>query len=81
MAKARARPIKTQQDYRRALSAAKKTIQESRNESAEESRLQALLDELERFDEDDDDDISPDAAENFDGVPRRRWSDDPSNAE
>ena len=83
MAKALARPIKTRRDHHGAASVAKKSLQQSGEESTAEHRLQALLDEIEKFDGDneDQDDGSGDATEELESVPRRRRSDEPSDAE
>ena len=81
MAKAFARPIKTKRDYHGAASVANKTLQQNAGEPVAERRLQALLDEIEKFDDENEDDGSGDAADELEGVPRRRWSDDPSDAE
>ena len=77
MAKALARPIKTKRDYHGAASAANKTRQQNRQEPDAECRLQALLNELEKFDDtqEEGDDFG-DTAEDVDSLPRRRWSDD-----
>ena len=81
MAKALARPIKTKRDYHEAASVANKTLQQSAREPVAERRLQALLDEIEKFDNEDEDAGSDDATEELESVPRRRWSDEPSDAE
>ena len=82
MAKALARPIKSKRDYHGATSVANKTRQQNRQEPDAERRLQALLHEIEKFDDtqDEDDDFG-DAAEDFDRLPRRRWSDEAFDAE
>jgi hypothetical protein len=81
MAKAHARPIKNKRDYKGAANVANAIRQQSERETAEELRLQALIRELEKFDDqlDDGDDI--DASADIDGLPRRRWSDDESDPE
>lgn len=82
MAKALARSIKTKRDYHGATSVANKTRQHSGQEPESERRLQALLREIEKFDDtqNEDDDFA-DAAEDTDSLPRRRWSDELSDGE
>lgn len=82
MAKALARSIKTKRDYHGAMSIANKRRQQSTEEPAAERRLQALLHEIEKFDNTgDEDDAFDDAIEDADNLPRRRWSDDRSDSE
>ena len=81
MAKALARPIKTKRDYKGAASVANKMRKQTEREPAAERRLQALIDAMEKFDNQDDDDGSGDATEDIYGLPRRRWSDDASDPE
>lgn len=82
MAKALARSIKTRRDYHGATSVANKTRQQSGQEPEAERRLQALLREIEKFDEtQNEDDGFADAAEDTDSLPRRRWSDELSDGE
>ena len=82
MAKALARPIKSKRDYHGATSVANKARRQNGQEPDVERRLQALLHEIEKFDDtqDEDDDFG-DAAEDVDGLPRRRWSDEVSDAQ
>jgi hypothetical protein len=80
MAKALARSIKTKRDYRGARSLANKLREQSAQETDAERRLQALLQEIEKFDDEDeveDDDITEDVG----SLPHRRWSDESSGAE
>lgn len=82
MAKALARPIKTKRDYHGAASAAKQTVERNGQEPAVERRLQALLDEMEKFDDAQvEDNDSGDGADEIEGLPRRRWSDESSDAQ
>ena len=81
MAKALARPIKTKRDYKGATSVANKIRKQTGREPAAERRLQALIDEMEKFDDQDDDGGSGDATEDIYDLPRRRWSDDTSDPE
>ena len=76
MAKAFARPIKTERDYKGAASVANKIRKQPECEPAAERRLQALIDAMEKFDDQDDDEGSSDATEDIYGLPRRRWLDD-----
>ena len=71
-----ARPIKTERDYKDAASIAGKTRQQAEREPAAERRLKALLDALEKYDNDNEDEGYGDATEDIDSPPRRRWSDD-----
>jgi len=81
MAKALARPIKTKRDHKRAASVAKKVLEESEREPAAERRLKALLHEIEKFDGPDEDDLSLDPMDDFEDLPRRRWTDNSSDVE
>ena len=71
-----ARPIRTERDYMGATSVAKQLRKQAKPESAAEQRLQALIQEMDRF-EAMNDDADPDdpGDELYDG-PRRRWSDE-----
>lgn len=78
MAKALARSIKNKRDYQDAKSLANKMREQRGPETDEERRLQALLLEIEKFDSEDAVDDDADIADDLDGVPSRRWSDDES---
>lgn len=80
MAKRLVRPIKTERDYKGAALAAKKLLDQAGDESAEERRLQALIKEMEKYDNQDLDEDSDAGAEDIYDLPRRRWSDDASEA-
>ncbi len=80
MRKKHARPIKTERDYRGAVSAADKIRQQTERQQAEEHRLQELIHALEKFDDQDDEEDSGDPAEEMFDLPRRRWSDDGEEA-
>jgi hypothetical protein len=81
MTKPLARPIKTKRDFHGARSATHKTGQNGQEPEAER-RLQALLHEIEKFDDtQDEDDAFDDNAEDVENLPRRRWSDEASDAE
>lgn len=70
------RPIRTKRDYEAATAVVKKMSGEADQKSAAELRLQSLLRELDKFEEQDDD-TSMDLPEDDNyGGPRRRWSDD-----
>jgi hypothetical protein len=72
----RTRPIKTKRDYERALSVTQELLAQPKRDTAAELRLQALLKEMDRFEEvgeDTDDDLSETSS--YPG-PERRWSDD-----
>jgi hypothetical protein len=75
-----ARPIRTKRDYVQAGEAVKRLNDEFENESAAELRLQALIREMEKYDNDEEDDFDTDISFEFEnGGPRRRWSDDPND--
>ena len=79
--KGSARPIRTKRDYRGAASVAKKILGQKDRESAAERRLQALIEAMEKFDQNPDDADSSDSADDIYRSPRRRWSDDSSDPE
>lgn len=69
------RPIRTERDYAAAAAVVKDIGGRANLESAEELRMRTLIQEMERF-EDQDDDVSADSyADEYTGTPRR-WSDD-----
>lgn len=73
------RPIKTKRDYERALSVTQELLAQPKRDTEAELRLQALLKEMDRFEEigeEADDDLS--GTESYSGAPRR-WSDDDSD--
>lgn len=71
-----ARPITTKRDYAAAAAVVKNLSGQAGPDSTAELRVQALLKEMDRFD-DSDEDASTDIAEAYDYTgPRRRWSDD-----
>jgi len=75
-----ARPIRTKRDYLQAGEAVKRLNDDFENESAAELRLQALIREMERYDDDEADDFDSDYSFEFEnGGPCRRWSDDPND--
>ena len=75
----RARPIKTKRDFEGASNVAKRLSGEAARDSAAELRLQALLQEMDKFEEIEEE-ASADSPEEYDYPgPRRRWSDDGSN--
>ena len=72
-----ARPIKTERDFKGAVSVVRTIVNQSDRESAAEKRLQSLIREMEKFDAADDDDDTPAIPEeDSHGGPQRRWSDD-----
>ncbi|MEQ1881475.1 MAG: hypothetical protein ABL878_10945 [Burkholderiales bacterium] len=75
-----ARPIRTQRDYKGAQSAAKKISNGLVAESAAEQRLQSLIHEMEKFDDEESEGAEGDAGAVDDG-PRRRWSDESADPE
>jgi hypothetical protein len=72
----RVRPIRTKRDFEGASGVVKRLAGQGDLDSTAEIRLQALLRELDKFEEpeDDADDEIPEEIE-YSG-PRRRWSDD-----
>jgi len=68
-----ARPVKTKRDYERASTVVKRLSSQADRDSAAELRLQALLRQLDKFEEFEDD-MTADPPEDYSG-PRRRWSD------
>jgi hypothetical protein len=76
-----ARPIKTERDFKGAVSVVRTIVKQPDRESAAEKRLQSLIREMEKFDAADDDDTPTIADEESNGGPRRRWSDDNSDPE
>ncbi len=76
-----ARPVKTKRDYERAAAVVKRLSGQADRDSAAELRLQSLLRELEKFD-DQEDETGADLPEHYGySGPRRRWSDDTSGTE
>jgi hypothetical protein len=71
----RARPIKTKRDYEGASAVVKSIGGQADRDSTAEIRLQALLRELDKFEE-----LQEEAEDDASGTeysgPRRRWSDD-----
>jgi hypothetical protein len=74
------RPISSRRDYEGASALAKRMAGETQRDSAAELRLQALLRELDKFDDTEEEDAGDDSAKDFDSSgPRRRWSDEGSS--
>ena len=75
------RPIKTKRDYEGASAVVKGISGQKDRDSAAELRLQSLLQELDKFDSQDDD-VDEDSPEDY-GHPelRRRWSDETSGSD
>jgi hypothetical protein len=72
-----ARPVTTRRDYEAAAAVAKRLSNQSDRDSAAERRLQALLKELEEYDELEDE-VEDDDPPGYAG-PHRRWSDNGSD--
>ena len=71
-----ARPIKTRRDYQGASAVVKRLTAQSDRSSADEARLQSLLQEMDKFDSTEDDaDMDFGEGDDYAG-PRRRWSDE-----
>jgi hypothetical protein len=75
-----ARPIRTHRDYKGAQSAAKKISNGLVEESAAEQRLQSLIHEMEKFDDEDSEGVEAQPGAMDEG-PRRRWSDETADPE
>jgi hypothetical protein len=76
-----ARPIRSKHDYAQAADIVNRLTDQLERETTAELRLQALIHEMERYDNDmddfdDDEDFS--FEDEYDG-PLRRWSDDPND--
>jgi len=73
-----ARPVKTRRDYENASAVVKRLSNQSDRDSAAERRLQALLKELDEYDELEDEEEENRADLGYSG-PHRRWSDNGSD--
>jgi len=73
-----ARPIRSKRDYDGASAVAKRLSAQAARDSAAELRLQALLREMDKFEEDEEDHAADLEGHDYAG-PRRRWSDDGSD--
>ena len=75
------RPIKTRRDYEGASALVKRLSDAKEQDSAAELRMQALLRELDKFEELEEEDGGEDSADYDYSGPKRRWSDDGSDPE
>ena len=77
-----ARPIRSKRDYVQAAHIVDQLKEQAERESVAELRLQALIHELEKYDDVDGDDYAYQSdfsfEDEYDG-PLRRWSDDPND--
>jgi hypothetical protein len=73
-----ARPIRSKRDFEGASAVAKRLSAQAARDSAAELRLQALLREMDKFEEEEDDPSADLEGHDYSG-PRRRWSDDGSD--
>lgn len=71
-----ARPIKSKRDYEQAMSITQRLLAHPNRDTEEEKRLKALLEEMDRFEEVDDEDGDDFSDDSLQGGPRRRWSDE-----
>ena len=71
-----ARPIRKKRDFEGAAAAAKRLSAKSALDAEAERRLQALLHEMDKFDEPGDDDPEPPDESYGEPGRARRWSDD-----
>ncbi len=76
-----ARPIKTERDFKGAVSVVRTIVNQPDRETTAEKRLQSLIREMEKFDDAVDDDMPSIPEEDSHGGPKRRWSDDNSDPE
>jgi hypothetical protein len=74
------RPIKTKKDYSGAASVIEKIAGQPDRETVAEKRLQSLLKEMEKFDDEDDDSADPTSEGGYAG-PLRRWSDESTDTD
>ena len=75
-----ARPITTKRDYVQAGDVVNRLNQQAERETAAELRLQALIREMEKYDDAEEDDFDPDFSFELENRnPRRRWTDDPND--
>ena len=70
------RAIRSERDYRGAANVVKKLGSQADLESESEKRLLALIKEMDKFEEPDDEDASDFSDRDDYGGPLRRWSDD-----
>lgn len=75
-----ARPIKSKRDYTGASTVVEKISNQADRESAAEKRLQSLINEMDKFDSEEDDDPDVSADGSYSG-PGRRWSDESSGTD
>ena len=71
-----ARPIKTERDFKGAVSVIRTIVKQPDRESAVERRLQSLIREMEKFDAAEDEDAPAIPEDDSNRRPQRRWSDD-----
>lgn len=74
------RPIRTERDYMGAASVVKKIGAITALAPAEEQRMRTLIQEMERFEDQDDDMPADPYADEYTGA-RRRWSDESADSD
>lgn len=74
-----ARPVRTKRDYENASAIVKRLSSRSDRDSAAEQRLQALLKEMEQYDDLEYEGDAHDPGDYTYSGPRRRWSDNGSD--
>jgi hypothetical protein len=74
------RPIKTKKDYSGAASVIEKIAGQPDRETVAEKRLQLLLKEMEKFDDDEDESADGTSEGGYAG-PLRRWSDESTDTD
>ena len=74
------RPIKTKKDYSGAAFVIEKIAGQPDRETVAEKRLQSLLKEMEKFDDEDDDSADANSEGGYAG-PLRRWSDESTDTD
>ena len=75
------RPISSKRDFEGASAVVKRLSGQKSADSAAELRLQALLREMDRFEETEDPDVNDGMDDYGYSGPRRRWSDDGATAD
>ena len=75
------RPIKTRRDYEGASALVERMSGEKGKDSAAELRMQALLKELDKYEEPEQEEGEEGSGEYDYSGPRRRWSDDGPGSE
>ena len=70
------RPIKSKRDYEHALTITQRLLAHPNRDTEEEKRLKALLEEMDRYEEVEEETDEGWSDDSLYGGPRRRWSDE-----